>query len=190
MQPHVKARLTSVDKLWRVMRKGLLLMVIALLAAGCAAAGNTGSSSTTPTAGTQTANSSTSPGPTADQCAGTGYAHVVGCHLQVASTLNQAINQACSNYLAPQCASTIGRYQTELLAAAHDLSSVAVPTSLAQANSSLLGAISTDLSASRQALEAINARDLSGFLGAISMHIRAGSLLTQAGSQALSAIGG
>ncbi len=104
--------------------------------------------------------------------------------------LNRAINQTCSNYLAPPCANTIARYQGELLSAQQDLARVAVPASLAQANNSLRAAISMDLTACRQALAAINARDLPGFLGAISTHIGAGSALTRAWSQALSAIGG
>lgn len=114
----------------------------------------------------------------------------MGCLLQEASTRNRAINQACSNYLALACASEIRRYQTELLSAQQDLKNVAVPTSLGQANNSLREAISTDLTASRQAVAAINARNLPAFLGAVSTHASAGSLLIRAGSQALAALGG
>ncbi len=114
----------------------------------------------------------------------------MGCLLQEASTRNRAINHACSNYLFPACAQEIQRYQTELLTAQQDLGTAAIPTSLLQANSSLRGAISTDLSATRQALAAINARNLPAFLGAISTHASAGSLLIRAASQALAALDG
>ncbi len=115
---------------------------------------------------------------------------MVGCHLQVAGQLRQAIKQACASYLAPQCASTIGQYQSELLAAQRDLSSVAVPTAFGQANSSLMGAIGADLTASRQALDAISTHDAPGFLGAVSTHIQAGSLLMRSWSQVVGAVGG
>ena len=114
----------------------------------------------------------------------------MGCHLQVAGQLNQSIKAACSSYLAPQCASAIRQYESELLAAQRDLSSVSVPTALGQANTSLMGAIGTDLTAARQALDAINARDASGFLGAVSTHIQAGSLLMRSWSQVVGALGG
>ncbi len=167
------------------MRARLLpLAVAALLATGCAAQSATpaGSSTTAPTVQSAAA-------PSGDQCAGTRYAQLVGCHLQVAGTLNRAIGQACTQYLAPACASTIERYQGELAAAQHDLSTVAVPAALTQANGSLLDAIRTDLTASGQALAAIGAHSASEFIGAISTHENAGSLLTRAWSQAASAAG-
>jgi hypothetical protein len=193
-----------------------MLVVISLLAAGCGTSASTSASSntstntdtstltsltatatqstTSPTTTTasvsQASGATTSASPGTDQCAGSRYAQVVGCLLQEASTRNRAINQACSNYLSPSCAQEISRYQTVLLAAQQDLGKVAVPSSLVQANGSLSGAISTDLSASRQALAAINARDLSAFLAAVSTHASAGSLLIRAGSQALAALGG
>ncbi len=170
------------------MRTIVLLAATALLMSGCGA--HAASSSTSQTAGTQPAGATSSAAPAGDRCASSAYLRVVGCHLQAASTLNQAINQACSNYLAPQCASTIEQYEGELLAAQRDLPSATVPAALTQANRSLLAAISADQTASRQALDAISARNLSGFLGAVSTHIQAGSLLTRAWSQALKAVGG
>ncbi len=190
------------------MRTAGVLVAISLLAAGCgtstsASAGtstrptptatitqSTNSRTATSAAVSQAGRATTSDFPGTDQCAGSRYAQVVGCLLQEASTRNRAINQACANYLSPPCEQEISRYQTELLAAQQDLGKVAVPSSLLQANSSLSGAISTDLSASRQALAAIHARDLSAFLAAVSTHASAGSLLIRAGSQALAALGG
>jgi hypothetical protein len=169
--------------------KSLLLVVTALLASGCAAGSGASSSPSQPPT-TQAGGATLVGAPAADPCAGSQYARVVGCHLQVAGQLNQAINHACSSYLAPQCASTISQYQTELLAAQHDLSSVPVPAAFGQANSSLMGAIGADLTASRQALTAINAHDASGFLGAVSTHIQAGSLLMRSWSQVVGAVGG
>lgn len=169
--------------------KSLLLVVVALLASGCAAGSGATSSPSRPPV-THAASATLVATPAADPCASSQYARVVGCHLQIAGQLNQAIKHACASYLAPQCASTIGQYQNELLAAQRDLSSVPVPTAFGQANSSLMGAIGTDLTASRQALDAINAHNASGFLGAVSTHIQAGSLLMRSWSQVVGAVGG
>lgn len=160
-----------------------------LLAGGCAAGSGASSSVSQPPA-THAASATPVATLAADQCASSQYARVVGCHLQVAGHLNQAMKEACSSYLAPQCANTIGQYESELLAAQRDLSNVPVPTAFGQANSSLMGAIGADLTASRQALDAINARNASGFLGAVSTHIQAGSLLMRAWSQVVGAVGG
>ena len=146
-----------------------------------------GSQATSPSAATQNPNQAATSNTT--QPTTKGYFATVVTDLGSIDQLGQAMDQSCAvKFPPPQpCMSDIQAYQQELLATKTDLSQVSAPTSFQQADTTMRGALNTDIQASDQALTALQGKNLGPWLDALTLHGQAAQQLGTAFNQAQSA---